>query len=240
MGNFDIFIIQIYLIILIVNILKNKTIIQIYRFLKLLVFIMFVFAFYLGVISGQDILVIILKLVALTIIVGIALEKEIILTITKLLNRNSDRNPEDEIIIEVVKSIDFMSQKNIGALITFEKSASLEDYVTKAYPVNARLTNELLSTMFVPEGPLHDGGVIIRGDEILCAGAYYPPTERLDIPKQLGSRHRAAIGVSEISDSLTIVVSEQTGNISVAVGGRLDLDIDQDTLIEFLENHHKI
>lgn len=239
MGNFDFFIIQIYLIVLIINILKNKTIIQVYRFLKMLVFVLFVFTVYYGVTSGQDALVIVLKLLPLTIVVGIALEKELILTISKLWSGNSNDNPQDEIILEVVRSIDFMSQKNIGALITFEKTTSLEDYVTKAYPVNARLTNELLSTMFVPEGPLHDGGVIIRGNEILCAGAYYPPTERLDIPKQLGSRHRAAIGVSEISDSLTIVVSEQTGNISVAVGGRLDLDIDQDTLIEFLENHHK-
>lgn len=239
MGNFDIFIIQIYLIVLIINILKNKTIIQVYRFLKVLVFLMFIFTIYLGITSGQEALIIMIKLLPLTIIVGIALEKEIIMSISKIWNGKTDKNPEDEIILEVVKSIDFMSQKNIGALITFEKSTSLEDYVAKAYPVEAKLTNELLSTMFVPEGPLHDGGVIVRGSEILCAGAYYPPTERLDIPKQLGSRHRAAIGVSEISDSLTIVVSEQTGNISVAVGGRLDLDIDQDTLIEFLENHHK-
>jgi len=144
---------------------------------------------------------------------------------------------EDTIKIELIKSIDYLSSKKIGALITFEKTASLDEFVATAYPINATLNNELLSTIFFPNTPLHDGAVIVRSNNIICAGAYFPPTERLDIPKQLGSRHRAAIGISEVTDSLTVVVSEQTGNISVAVEGYLDLDISKESLLLYLEKH---
>jgi diadenylate cyclase len=113
----------------------------------------------------------------------------------------------------------------------------MDEYIDSAFKIDAPLNNELLSTIFYPNTPLHDGAVIIRRNKIVCAGAYYPPTERLDIPKQLGSRHRAAIGISEISDSLTIIVSEETGNISISVDGYLDLDISKESLLLYLEKH---
>lgn len=144
---------------------------------------------------------------------------------------------EDTVKIEVVKAIDFLSERKIGALISFEKSTSLDEYVSTAYSVNAQITRELLSTIFFPNTPLHDGAVIIRSNDIVCAGAYYPPTERLDVPKSLGSRHRAAIGISEVSDCLTIIVSEQTGRISVTIDGYLDYNVTKETLLSYLERH---
>ncbi|MFK5882759.1 MAG: diadenylate cyclase, partial [Candidatus Izemoplasma sp.] len=144
---------------------------------------------------------------------------------------------EDQIKIEIIKSIDYLSGRQIGALITFEKAISMEEYISGAFPINAPINSELLSTIFYPNTPLHDGAVIIRRNHIVCAGAYYPPSDSLDIPKELGSRHRAAIGISEVTDSLTIVVSEQTGNISIALDGYLDLDISKESLILYIEKH---
>ncbi len=240
MSNFDIIAINIYLIVLIINILKNKTIIQVYRFFKLIIFAMFIFAIAIAIEDNVSYLNLLLKGIPLLLVVGLVLEPEVAAIFKKLGifgHGLFSETIEDVTKNEVLKSIEFMSQRNIGALITFEKNASLQEFVQTAYPIKTTLSNELLSTIFVPETPLHDGGVIIRGDQIICAGAYYPPTDRLDIPKQLGSRHRAAIGVSEISDALTIVVSEQTGNISVALDGYLDLDVDHETLVNYLETH---
>ena len=118
-----------------------------------------------------------------------------------------------------------------------EKNSSLEEFIDSAFEINAPLGNELLSTIFYPKTPLHDGGVIIRKNKILCAGAFYPSSDKVDIPKSLGSRHRAAIGISEISDSLTIVISEQTGNVSIAYNGYLDTDINKQALLRYLERH---
>jgi diadenylate cyclase len=243
MNNFDVIVIQIYLLTLIINILKNKSIIQGYRFLKFLILAMFAYAIVVGANTQVDAWEWIIKGLPLIIVLGVLFEKELgqILKDVQLFEKKVDNASELESIRdEVIKSILFMSSRKIGALITLEKTASLDEFVKTAYPVNAKLSNELLSTLFVPETPLHDGGVIIKNGFIICAGAYYPPTERLDIPKQLGSRHRAAIGVSEISDALTIVVSEQTGNVSIALNGYLDLDIDNDTFIEYLNKHFQI
>ena len=180
------------------------------------------------------------KMVPLALLVIVTIQTEVLLVLRKLgLSGGSffSNSLEDTIKIELIKSIDYLSGKKIGALITFEQTSSLDEFVATAYPINATLNHELLSTIFFPNTPLHDGAVIVRSNNIICAGAYYPPTERLDIPKQLGSRHRAAIGISEITDSLTVIVSEQTGNISVAVEGYLDLDISKESLLLYLEKH---
>ncbi|MCK5387898.1 MAG: diadenylate cyclase, partial [Candidatus Izimaplasma sp.] len=172
--------------------------------------------------------------------IGTIVQTEVILILSKLGFKKSSlfsNTLEDNIKIELIKSIDHLSGKKIGALITFEKNTSMDEYISNAFKIGAPLNSELLSSIFYPNTPLHDGAVIIRRNKIVCAGAYYPPTERLDIPKQLGSRHRAAIGISEISDSLTIIVSEETGNISISVDGYLDLDISKESLLLYLEKH---
>jgi len=180
----------------------------------------------------------IIKVIPLFFLMGIVVQTEVLIVLKKVgIRKNSlfVNTLEDNIKIELIKSIDYLSSKRIGALISFEKNTPLDEFISSAYAIEAPLNAELLSTIFFPNTPLHDGAVIIRSNEIICAGAYFPPTERLDIPKQLGSRHRAAIGISEITDALTVVVSEQTGNISVAVDGYLDLDISKESLLLYLE-----
>lgn len=241
MSNFDVLIVNVYLLAIFTNLIKTKTTIHLYRFFKLLVVALFVVVIIELVIDDSLVLWIsILKLVPLVLLLVVTIQTEVLLILKKLGFTSGgffSNSLEDTIKIELIKSIDFLSGKKIGALITFEKTASLDEYIATAYPIGATLNSELISTIFFPNTPLHDGAVIIRTNKIVCAGAYYPPTERLDIPKQLGSRHRAAIGISEVTDSLTIVVSEETGNISVAIDGYLDLDISKESLLLYLEKH---
>lgn len=240
MTDFEFILINIYLLSIFTLLIKAKTITQIYRFLKVFIVIMFIFLIVEA--ANEEIGLSMLLLVGLPLIllIGTITQAEVLLVMKKLgLKKNKlfVNTLEDSIKIELIKSIDHLSGKQIGALISFEKNSSMDEYISSAFKVMAPLNNEILSSIFYPNTPLHDGAVIIRKNIIVCAGAYYPPTERLDIPKQLGSRHRAAIGISELSDSLTIVVSEQTGNISVAVDGYLDLDISKESLLLYLEKH---
>lgn len=240
LSNYDILIINVYLLAIFANLVKSKTIIQVYRFFKLMVVVLVVMVIVLMV--DQQVLwyEALLKGLPLLLLFVVTIQTEFLLVLKKLGFKGSSfftNTIEDTVKIELIKSIDFLSGKKIGALITFEKTNSLDEYIATAYPINAQLNHELLATIFFPNTPLHDGAVIVRMNTIICAGAYFPPTERLDIPKSMGSRHRAAIGISEVTDSLTIVVSEETGKVSVAVDGYLDHDIGKESLLLYLEKH---
>jgi diadenylate cyclase len=240
MSDFDILVYNIYLLAIFTILVKTKTITQIYRLFKLLNVALFIYLIVIIVQDNIPLIDVLIKGVPLILLIGIIIQTEVILLLNKLgLKKNSlfSNTLEDNIKIELIKSIDHLSGKKIGALITFEKNTSMDEYIGNAFKIGAPLNSELLSSIFYPNTPLHDGAVIIRRNKIVCAGAYYPPTERLDIPKQLGSRHRAAIGISEISDSLTIIVSEETGNISISIDGYLDLDISKESLLLYLEKH---
>jgi diadenylate cyclase len=113
-----------------------------------------------------------------------------------------------------------LSSNHVGALITLEQGHSLSNFIATGTKINALVSNDLLQSIFNPSSPLHDGAVIIQGDRMACASAYFPPTTT-DLPSRIGARHRAAIGISEITDSITIVVSEKSGNISIAERGVL-------------------
>ncbi|MEI7667878.1 MAG: diadenylate cyclase CdaA, partial [Erysipelotrichaceae bacterium] len=126
-----------------------------------------------------------------------------------------------------------LSQSRIGALITIEQNHSLNDYIKTGIKMNSLVTSDLIQTIFVPTTPLHDGAVIIQGDRIACASAYFPPSTA-ELPTRFGARHRAAIGISEITDSITIVVSEKSGRVSIAEEGQLSL-VTQSALRAFLE-----
>ena len=121
---------------------------------------------------------------------------------------------------ELVESITTMSKDKTGALITFERRQSLQDFINTGVKVSASIKAELLTTIFYEGTPLHDGATIIKNDMIVASACFYPPTNK-EIPSQYGARHRAAIGISEITDSLTVVVSEETGNVSFAANGEL-------------------
>ncbi len=127
---------------------------------------------------------------------------------------------KENLVDQIVKATMLLSQDQTGALISIEQSHSLDDFIMTGTKLNSDVTAELLTSIFVTSTPLHDGAVIIQGDKIACASAYFPPTN-LELPSRYGARHRAAIGISEITDAVTIVVSEETGNVSITEGGKI-------------------
>ena len=148
-------------------------------------------------------------------------------------------NYDKEMIYEIIyDAVSFMSKNKIGALITLERTTKFDDYTKNGVTLNSPITSEMLTTIFYPGTRLHDGAVIIRGSFILAANVYYQPTTKPVLGK-LGSRHRAAIGISEVTDAVTIVVSEETGRLSLTYGGQLEpiyLDTFKQTLANYMEN----
>ncbi len=135
---------------------------------------------------------------------------------------------------DIVKACFDMGRVKTGALIVVEQDVKLQEYERTGIDLDAHLTRQLLINIFEKNTPLHDGAVIVRNDRIVAATCYLPLTENLGISKELGTRHRAAVGISEVSDAVTIVVSEETGKISVAVEGILYHDLDRDGLSKIL------
>ncbi|MDR0300017.1 MAG: diadenylate cyclase CdaA [Streptococcaceae bacterium] len=132
------------------------------------------------------------------------------------------------------KSFDYMSKRKIGALIAIERSQTLQEYASTGIKLDADISNALIINIFIPNTPLHDGAVIVRGNKIVVASAYLPLTERMDISKEFGTRHRAAIGLTEVSDALVLVVSEETGGISVAHHGQFYPDLTKEKFHQIL------
>ena len=141
-------------------------------------------------------------------------------------------NERENLVDELVKACSEMSKTKTGALISIEQGHSLSDFIKTGTPMNSVVSSELLCSIFQYGTPLHDGAVIIQGVKIACAAAYFPPTSK-ELPTSYGARHRAAVGISEITDSITIIVSEETGNISIAQGGALTV-YSEASLREFL------
>ena len=127
----------------------------------------------------------------------------------------------ERMVYEVINAVDYLRKERIGALIVLERDISLGNYIDRAKKLYADLTSDLLIAIFYEGNPLHDGGVIIQGDRITCAGAVFPTSSSQKINKILGTRHRAALGLAEETDAICIVVSEETGRISVALKGEL-------------------
>ncbi len=134
----------------------------------------------------------------------------------------------ERLVYEIVNAMDQLRKSRIGALIVIERDISLSDYIEKAKKIYGDLSSDLLVSLFFPNNPLHDGGVIIQGDRISCAGAVFPTSNNLKGNKRLGTRHRAALGISEETDAIVLVVSEETGRLSIALKGELfyNLSID--------------
>lgn len=134
----------------------------------------------------------------------------------------------ERMIYEIIQSMDYLRKARIGALIVIERDVSLSDYIDKAKKIYGDLTSELLIALFFPNNPMHDGGVIIQGNRISCAGAVFPTSGNSKINKRLGTRHRAALGIAEETDCIALVVSEETGRLSVAVKGELFYNLSLD------------
>ncbi len=134
----------------------------------------------------------------------------------------------EKVVYEIINAVDYMRKSRIGGLFVIEREISLNDYVSKSKNLYANISSELLISIFFPRNPLHDGGVIIQGDKITSAGAIFPISLNSKINKKLGTRHRAALGISEESDCIALVVSEETGKISIAIGGILNYNLSLD------------
>jgi len=127
----------------------------------------------------------------------------------------------ERVVYEIINAIDYLRKERIGALIVLERDISLGNYIDKAKKLYADLSSDLLIAIFYQGNPLHDGGVIIQGDRITCAGAVFPTSNSSKLNRRLGTRHRAALGLAEETDAICIVVSEETGRISIALKGEL-------------------
>lgn len=139
-----------------------------------------------------------------------------------------------KMVKELDKAIQYMSKRRIGALITIQQDTGLDDYIETGIKLDADITGELLINIFIPNTPLHDGAVIINNNRIAVAAAYLPLSDNSMIPKRLGTRHRAAVGISEVTDAVTIVVSEETGGVTITKNGRFLLDLTQDEYLKYL------
>ena len=153
----------------------------------------------------------------------------------KLFSRSYSNDDEDSVqrmVQEVGKAVTYMAKRRIGALIVVERDTGLNDYVDTGIAINGRVTSELLINIFIPNTPLHDGAVILRKDTVLAAACYLPLSENPSISKELGTRHRAAIGMSEVSDGVTIIVSEETGNVSITTNGEITRNLTEELLAQ--------
>jgi diadenylate cyclase len=154
----------------------------------------------------------------------------------KLFSRSSTDEDQDvtKRIGDVIKAVNYLAKRKIGALIVFEKETGLTDYVESGIAIEGKISSELLINIFIPNTPLHDGAVIIRQGQLMAAGCYLPLSENPFISKELGTRHRAAIGMSEVSDAMCVIVSEETGQTSLTMNGHISRDIKEELLISKL------
>ncbi len=134
----------------------------------------------------------------------------------------------ERVVYEIMQAVEYFKKNRIGALMIIERDYSLQQYIEPAQKLYADISNELLISIFFPNNPLHDGAVIIQGDRITCAGSVLPTSMNPNISKRLGTRHRAALGISEITDAIAIMVSEETGRISIGLGGELNYNLTVD------------
>ena len=151
-----------------------------------------------------------------------------------LFTRKDDKEALEASVMPVVMACISMSQQKVGALIVIEQKVALDDVITTGEPINSDISQRLIEAIFFKNAPLHDGAMVIRGGRIVAAQCILPVSHNLNIPRRLGLRHRSAMGVSEMSDAIAIVVSEETGSISVAQNGKFSLNLDAHKLEQIL------
>jgi diadenylate cyclase len=162
----------------------------------------------------------------------------------RLFGKNARLNEEEaeHLATEIAKAVAALAQNKIGALIVFEQETGLNDYIETGIKIDGMVSSEFIVNIFIPNTPLHDGAAIMRGNRVMAAGCLLPLTEDRSLNKELGTRHRAAIGLTEQTDAVVVIVSEETGIISIARGGRLQRYLD-DTMVKdmlrplFLQKH---
>ena len=153
---------------------------------------------------------------------------------TNLISSGGAASPEQQAIEATVAACEIMSKEKVGALLIFERSMPLDEYFKTGTIVDAKVSDQLLRNLFFKNSPLHDGAVIVRGSRVAAAGCVMPLTENTHLPSDIGTRHRAGIGSSEVSDAVVVIVSEETGTISAAIGGMLKRHLAPKTLEKLL------
>lgn len=143
---------------------------------------------------------------------------------------------KEQIVDELVKAAEWLSERKYGAIIAIEREVGLGSYIESGVNLDGKVKSELLETIFMPNTPLHDGGVVIQMDRITAAGCLFPLAQDSQLAKQQGTRHRAAVGLTEETDAVVMVVSEETGAISIVAGGRLTKDLSGESLSRALTN----
>lgn len=151
-------------------------------------------------------------------------------------SNSPDDEDQEKMVDAIVKATDYMAKRRIGALISIERETGMSDYIETGIPLDAKISSELLINIFIPNTPLHDGAVIIQKNNVAAAACYLPLSESPFISKELGTRHRAALGISEVTDSITVVVSEETGNISLTKNGELHRNLTLDGFKELISH----
>lgn len=154
----------------------------------------------------------------------------------KLFRRLDRKVADDDTVEELVVAATALSAKRTGAIVVIERSIGLRNYIESGIPLDAQLTYDLLVSIFQPTSPLHDGAVIVQGDRVAAAACFLPLTINPRLNRELGSRHRAAIGITEENDAVAVIVSEETGRISIVEDGDLEYDIDGERLRERLKS----
>lgn len=143
----------------------------------------------------------------------------------------------ETVINTLVKTCESLKKREVGGIIAIEQEVGLKDYLQTGTEINAALNSELLLTIFMSKGPLHDGGVVVRENSLVAAGCIFPLSDRSDLSPQFGTRHRAAVGLGEESDAIIIVVSEETGNLTFIYRSKIENDLETETLEDLLYEH---
>jgi len=146
-----------------------------------------------------------------------------------------EKEEASEVIEELISAAETLAEKRIGALVVFERDMPLNNFIAVGTEIDAKVTSELITSIFLPYSPIHDGAVIIQKGKLTKAGCFLPLTQDPEVSKTLGTRHRAAIGLTEVVDAVVVVVSEETGKISVVIGGRITRNLETVTLRKVLK-----
>ncbi|EIJ79971.1 hypothetical protein PB1_06397 [Bacillus methanolicus PB1] len=156
----------------------------------------------------------------------------------KLFSRSGtpEEEEQEKVVEAIIKATDYMAKRRIGALISIERETGMSDYIETGIQLNSKISSELLINIFIPNTPLHDGAVIIQKHSVAAAACYLPLSESPFISKELGTRHRAALGISEVTDSVTVVVSEETGSVSLTKNGELHRDLSPEKFKELMRS----
>lgn len=243
MSAFDLLIIYVYLFTLFTSSVRLKVHVALYRMLKVVLTAMMAMATVLFVqqfpTDTQAIIIHVIKFVPVIFLIFIVNQNDIKWMLKTLRLGKFMGNLYEQSQNDLIEGIQYLVDHKIGAIITIERDDDLSEYIDKASALNAPINASLMASIFITQSPLHDGAIIIVDQMMVCAGAYFPTSESQAIPKRLGSRHRAALGISEVTDAFTIIVSEETGEVSIALDGKLDLDISKESLLLYLNQYFR-